>query len=442
MNKRLITAGISAIALTTLVAARHRVVSPAPARPNIDIRRSVVVTDTDILSAFDFERVLRTLTDRSGTPTTPLQLYRQWFDTQNPKPGLIVADAPHCDDFIVDGKPGFNGFARTCPTPEGVLATSDPFAAHDYAPMGITMRFDLAPADGANCGQYRIVYAKTTAAETLHIIFEPVLPNPYPSLGISGCRAAAQFWADLSKVDSMADRRARIEHFFFDGIDGFEPVLHPSHFTNESGGGIRTLQATSPTPHFFQFHLQQQPSRLLMVPGTLENVANPVLYNAARTTPFGAEFRQFFISQVATLAIDDVNGFYERIPDKYLLGETVSDNAQSEVIQGSSSAEGQAFKSAITAELQRIGSNVAANDVLLRVNMQSCLGCHGAGSNIGNSLVFPRAQGGSHVTEQVETTADGTRHAISPALRDVFAPNRAKILADFLTGKKLPAHSN
>jgi hypothetical protein len=67
LTRRLLVAGIAALALTTLVAARRRVVSPAPARPTIDIRRSLVVTDTDILSAFDFERVLRTLTDRSGT---------------------------------------------------------------------------------------------------------------------------------------------------------------------------------------------------------------------------------------------------------------------------------------------------------------------------------------------------------------------------------------
>jgi len=30
------------------------------------------------------------------------------FDTQNPKPGLAVADAPHCDDFLIDGQPSFN----------------------------------------------------------------------------------------------------------------------------------------------------------------------------------------------------------------------------------------------------------------------------------------------------------------------------------------------
>ena len=117
-------------------------------------------------------------------------------------------------------------------------------------------------------------------------------------------------------------------------------------------------------------------------------------------------------------------------------------NAQSGLIHGSSTAEGQAFKNAIGAELQRVGSTLAANDVILRVEMQSCLGCHGSGIGIGGGIVFPAAQQGSHVTEQLETTADGTRHAISPALRDVFAPNRAKILGDFLTGKNLPVHSN
>src|SRR4051794_34438080 len=128
----------------TLLSARHRASVPPPQKPIvIDPFRSLVITDPGILDAFDFERVLRVLTDRSGTPTTPLQLYRQWFDTQNPKPGLSVADAPHCDDFITNGKPSFNGFPRRCPTPEGVLATSDPFAAHDYTAIGITSRFDL-----------------------------------------------------------------------------------------------------------------------------------------------------------------------------------------------------------------------------------------------------------------------------------------------------------
>src|SRR5689334_19621888 len=164
--------------LLLTVAARRRVISPAPAAPPIDLRRSLVITDPAILDGFDLQRVLQALIDRSGaTSTTPLSLYQQWFDTQNPKPGMAVADAPHCDDFLTNGKPSFNGFPRRCPTPEGILALSNPFAAHDYTPIGITNRFDLTPADGSNCGQYRIVYAKMdggTPGRHVRIIFEPV----------------------------------------------------------------------------------------------------------------------------------------------------------------------------------------------------------------------------------------------------------------------------
>ena len=183
-----------AVRATAFLSARHRAVAPPAAPdPDVNFRRSLVITRPEVINGFDFERVLQTLIERSGATTTPLELYRQWFDTQNPKPGLAVADAPHCDDFITDGRPSFNGFPRRCPSPEGRLATTEPFAAHDYIPIGVTNRFDLAPADGSNCGQYRIVFAKTTVSpgDKLHIIFEGVLPNPNPAAGIARCRPVA-----------------------------------------------------------------------------------------------------------------------------------------------------------------------------------------------------------------------------------------------------------
>jgi hypothetical protein len=444
MKKLFLTSVLVAAALTS-TGARHRAAAPVPPPANIDIRRSLVITDPAVLDGFDFERVLRALTDRSGTSTTPLQLYRQWFDTQNPKPGLAVADAPHCDDFITNGKPSFNGFPRRCPTPEGQLATSDPFIAHDYIPIGITNRFDLTPADGSNCGQYRIVFAKITvkSGEKLHIIFEPVLPNPSPSAGAAACRPVAQFWADLSNVDSATERRARMEHFFFDGIEGFAPVLQPSNFA--SPGRIRTSQSVPISiGRFYQFHLQQQANRLLVVPGVLENLPYGPLYNAAADLPLGPEFRQFFISQVATLTIRDVNGFYDRIPEKYLIHESFPEDtppafaAEFSFNAGMSKPEGQAFKAAIQAELARLGTGVSLTELLIRADLQNCAGCHLGNVDIGQGLHFPSVLGGSHVDEH----RDGPNFTISPALRDVFAPNRARILTDFLAGKLPPVHSN
>ena len=411
----------------------------------------MVITEAAMLDGFGFDRVLQTLITRSGATTTPLALYRQWFDTQNPKPGLAVADAPHCDDFLTNGKPSFNGFPRRCPTPEGVLATSDPFTAHDYAPIGITNRFDLTPPDGSNCGQYRIIFAKMTvsAGDKLHIIFEGVLPNPNPTAGAEGCRPVAQFWTDLSGIDSIAERRTRVERFFFDGIDGFEPVLMPSHFTRATGR-IRTAQLAGARriTRFYQFHLQTQGSRLLVVPGLLENTAFGPLFNAGLPSELGADFRQFFVSQVATLAVKDVNGFFDQIPEKFLIVESDPDDNMLAFISdgnfnnGLSSADGKAFRDAISGEISRTGNSLDVGQLLVRTDLQNCEGCHLGGVPIGDGMVFPPALSGTHIDETQQTINAVTRFAISPALRDVFAPNRARILMDFLRGRPLPRHSN
>jgi len=385
MRKSALVAAI--LGTLMLGAARHRAVRPPVAPPiTIDIARSLVITDPAILSSFDFQRVLQSLIDHGNTTsTTPLSLYRQWFDTQNPKPGLAAADAPHCDDFLTDGKPSFNGYPRLCPTPEGGLATSDPFAAHDYTPIGITNRFDLTPVDGSNCGQYRIIFAKTTSApeSKLHIIFEPVLRNPNPSAGVEGCRAVAEFWASLSTVESADARRAQIEKFFFEGIAGFDPVLIPGNFV-KGVGEIRTAQNAQAITRFYQFNLQQDGSRLLVVPGLLQNMPYGPLYNAAVTLPAGPDFRQFLVSQVKTLAIRDVNGFFDDIPDKYLMTESTQGDSEITFASGASffaavnTPDGLAFKNAITAELQRAGSTIALFDVMNRADLQNCHGCHSA----------------------------------------------------------------
>src|SRR5713101_242585 len=142
---------LSAIAIAMVASgARRRAVTPGRELA-LDARRSFVVTDQAILDAFPFERVMNAIVARSGTRTTAIRLYQQLFDTQNPKPGRVAPDAPHCDDYLVAGKPAFNGLPRRCPTDESALATTDPFANGEYIPLGLTNRFDLTPADGSNC---------------------------------------------------------------------------------------------------------------------------------------------------------------------------------------------------------------------------------------------------------------------------------------------------
>src|SRR4051794_5108125 len=129
-------AALSTAILLTLVAAtgtsrRHAVPPPSDKVTTIDARRSMIVTEVALLEGFTFERVLDQLVARSGVNITSAQLYRQWFDTQNPRPGLADPAGSHCDDFITDGSPSFNGLPRRCPTLEGALAAS-PFTAGEY----------------------------------------------------------------------------------------------------------------------------------------------------------------------------------------------------------------------------------------------------------------------------------------------------------------------
>ena len=114
---------------------------------------------------------------------TPLDLFHQWWDTQNPHPSLGVG--PHCTDKVDGGgNPILNDFPYTCrPDPaEGGQSTSDPFEDPDtnpdaYIPIGLFNRFDLAPSGGGHCGEYRIVYAKRSGngRERNLLIFEAIL---------------------------------------------------------------------------------------------------------------------------------------------------------------------------------------------------------------------------------------------------------------------------
>ncbi|HEX8169376.1 MAG TPA: hypothetical protein VF824_02415 [Thermoanaerobaculia bacterium] len=454
MARRLFVTLLSLLALFALVAAKRRSVrSPgidAPLRPE----RSFAITDAGVLAPFRFERVLAQLAARADVPgLTAEKLFRQWMDTQNPKPGLDAA-MPHCDDELVNGKPSLNGFARGCPTNEGPRATA-PFHPDAFIPIAITNRFDMA--DGAQCGEYRIVFADTTVSsvEVFHIIFEGVLPNPRPELGLAGCRPVAQFWADLSAVESRTERRDRLERFFFDGISGFAPVIDPAHYST-APAGIRTLQATLPVQatHFLQFRLVRECTngtcRAIMKPDALENAPFGDFLDARVTTPQAQRFRDAFVAQVKDLAVRDVNLYFMSIPNEFLLGDTQPTPSDLTFILDRPfsaslvSSEGLAFKARIDEALRASGSTLSAQQVVARAETMGCVGCHFLSGDVGEGVRFPPPlQDQQHVSEKQFTfIGQDKQFAISPAMRDVFIPHRMQILRDFLVSGKAPVHSN
>ena len=436
------------LSMTLPTAGRHRAVrSPGPPAPLI-LERSFAITDLAILDAFRFERVLAALAARSDVPgMTAEKLFRQWFDTQNPKPGLD-ASMPHCDDELTGGKPSLNGFAIACPADGGPLATA-PFLPDELIPISITNRFDLA--NGTNCGQYRIAFAKRVSApQIFHVIFEAALPNPDPSGDLAGCRPVAQFWADLSSVASMEERRARLERFFFDGIDGFAPAIHPDHY-HVAPAGIRTVQlGSADLAHFFQYRLIHD-GRLYFKPDVLENTPPGDLFDARSTTPRAVAFRTEFLKQVKTLSATDVNLYFMNIPTEFLVADPDPDLALDRLphyafTDSLSSAAGMAFRDAIAAEVQKAGSTLTPLEVVERAHTQTCGGCHFGGNRVGDGIVFPIVSVTfAHVSETVVVAGEGgpaSRFQISPAMRNVFIPHRMQILRDFLATGKAPGHSN
>jgi len=438
-------------------AARRRSVRSTNPIPVLNLERSFAITDRVTLAPFRFERVLDALVARSNVPgMTAEKLFRQWFDTQNPKPGLD-ASMPHCNDEMTNGKPSLNGFQQACPADGGFLANA-PFQPDELIPIAITNRFDQAT--GANCGQYRIAYALKRGApqDTFHVIFEAALPNPDPSGDLASCRPVAQFWADLSGIASRDERRVRLEQFFFEGLDGFAPVFDPDNY-HIAPAGIRTLQLTAPQNllHFFQYRLIREcgsasSCKLYMKPDVLENTVFGGLFDAHVTTPQAVAFREDFVKQVKTLVIPNVNLYTLNIPAQFLVPDTqptLEDEQPSFVgafTAGLSTTAGLAFRDAIEAESRKAGSTLGANLILTRVITQNCAGCHFGGIPVGDGINFPLAiRDFQQVTEDQIITGEGgpaSRFAISGAMSQVFIPHRMQILRDYLATGKAPVHSN
>jgi len=466
-SRRWKTVGLAAFAVTALIlfagATRRRASEPPPPLGPLIEQRSFIVSDQLLLQNFTFQRVLDQLVARSGVPgLTSGQLYRQWFDTQNPKPGLFDASAPHCDDFLVNGTPSFNGIPRRCPTAEGAFASS-PYAPNEYIPIALINRFDLTPPDGSNCGQYRMVFARkgTTQTDKLHIIFEAVLPNPHPELGLSGCRNAAAFWANLSAQESPSARRDQLEAFFFNGAAGYAPVIDPPNYDGSANqSGVRTLEfgGDANRPRFYQFRLTKSCAggacTLRMNPDVLENVPFGGYFDGHDTSDVARAFRDSFVSQVGSLAVNNLDLFDMHVPTTYLMAESdpLADRTAFDPLsgfnRGLSTPDGTDFNVRIQAELQRVGSNLTMQQLMLRVAMRGCEGCHNG--------VTPSLAAGDPVLgrffvnvpfqmfdeSRVVSGPDGPRFQPGSLIEITFMAHRIAILRDFLVNGTAPVHSN
>ncbi|KFE67516.1 hypothetical protein [Hyalangium minutum] len=420
----------------------------------IDPRRSLAVTDESILAQFSFQSVMQQLVTQAGVAGVDrMTLFRQLWDTQNPAPGLNLG--PHCDD-VRDGalQPIFNGYPIDCPRAEGLETQIDPFSnpttnAQAYIPIGLFNRFDLAPASGANCGEYRIAFGKRGGFGRNLLIFEAVLPNPHPEQGLEGCRPVVEFWAGLSTpTRTSADRATALRNFYFTGLAGFLPVIHLDNYGNRATGAtgqLRTNQFMDSTWNLREFKLKKTcgtSCTLRWMPATDKTNPAGTLFDPASPHALADDFRAAFLAtEVSRLALNDINRFNMVVADKFNSGQSEvefgGDTDYDSIFGGAS-----AFRTSIQSKLTSIGSTLTPDHIVRRAQALSCAGCHqlsngrdlGFRTGSGSTIPWPNSLGFTHVSEQLrEPSPDGgNRFVISPALTDVFLPHRKQVFEDFL----------
>jgi hypothetical protein len=416
----------------------------------IDTRRSLAITDVQILKRFSFQRVMdRLARDSRARGATGISLFRQWWSTQNPG-----SDGPHCNQEVdAQGRTLLNSYPYDCrPSPsEGAQANcrsfDDPACA--YIPIGLFNRFDRAPEDGAHCGEHRVIFAKrsgqTTPLDRNLVIFEAVLRNPLPWLGIDGCRPLVEAWATLSFVDNVEERARRLERMYFDGVSYFPPVISWDNFgDNPAGlGQIRTNQFMIGGAPFIwtlrEFKLQRscqgRQCTALAVPVTDKD--NPIsLLFGDPSDPRAAAFQdQLVRDNVASLASTTLTDIAMITPDRFNSGQSHSSGSSELDYATYLATQRNGVRRALWQALGRIGSDVTPEQLVLRARTQTCGGCHELSNNqeLGGGLFWPPSLGFVHVSEvDPETVGRAQRYRISPLLVSSFLPLRARVMFDFL----------
>lgn len=470
-------------------------VAPVPiAAPDIDMHRSLFVHDDATLSAgnFSLRRTLQKLASdvvASAPGTTPETIFKQFWDTQNDTANQETVGNPHCSDN--DGK--INGIPlNRCPRPEGIEATGTPADIvnridNDYRPIALVNRIDLADQGWKNCGEHRMVYGKNAGIKNL-IIFEAVLPNPKPGCR-SGCRDVTEFWVDLSSDPAPASRAAKLENFFYNGLPGFRPVVHTSHYASgvssvyggSGSGQIRTNQflfraGMPPTVwtlkefktllscaggacdyDFFPVSVKGNPYGVLWNRDIATGAAAPSApFENTYATPIpgiaalATDFQGDVIAQVtaALLANPDINSITYQVDPNKNSAESQSQNPTfddyPDQFAGAADATFRNNLNAVAA-----GFGLTGAQVVNRAMAVSCAGCHlpsGFGltnpNAIGPGMSWPSALSFVHVDTPMVPIAGhvgfdpaqfgGNTQGfnISPALLNTFLPARRNSLTN------------
>jgi hypothetical protein len=422
----------------------------------IDPRRSLFVTEKDVLAVFTFSDVLEQLAKQSD-PNLKLKkekLFNDWWTnagtSTDPSTGCGPDATPN--NTLVPQL----GSDYLCPRAEGLETAPNAFDANSeggYIPIALVNRYDLASSkkEGAlDCGEYRMVFARKSGADKIFkrnfIIFEAVLPNPAPGK-VTGCQPIVAKWAMLTSEPDPKKRAESLRDFYFNGIPSAKvaPVISPQHYgnaTQNAKGQIRTNQFMSFGSTFdsewvlreFTFISDGPNSRI--APDRVS--ANPsVSLFAAGTRLFETKLFQddFVANSVAKLVKGSINTMGMDIDEKYNAAESRTGNGN----PGQSNVDYETVgnnNAPLVARVNNAANKMFANSVFKRAQAMTCAGCHQLSNkaDLGDGVTWPASIGFVHTSESALDQTPGLPQSfdISPALKEQFLPFRQCRMEAFL----------
>jgi hypothetical protein len=398
-----------------------------------EARREVIETGQDALRDVTLRDTLAAALRNLGTLTSvgAEDVYHALIDSYNAAPG-VDPSLGHCDDEQTNGSPSLNGFPLACPRLEGQQFDN----LDSWFPLAFVNRLDLAPSDGAHCGQQRIIFANNDPIGNgrMFMIVEAQVPNPTPECGVSACRPIAELWSSLATVTDPAERGRRLSAAFLEtGVGPFGPFINAANL-GPNGGQIRTNNFNDFQWTLREFHLQPEPA-LLPVQTSVAEAPNGELWNDLSPLPQGEACRASFLASIGNLQSDNLATLGFPVASECEDAESPNDFFRQAYETQLNSGSGD-FSAAIDAQVA--GTGLSASDIANRARFAgSCMGCHieSSGASLGRNVFAPPSNDFVQVSEfSTEACAGGGGRcfAVSEALRTVFLPHRIDVQRNFL----------
>lgn len=409
-----------------------------PPEPNKITDKSVVFNDIGKLAGpFAFTKTMdRIVATAGGAPTTSVSMLKSMRDSfaansfVHPRSGKTIDVTSRPLESVID--------------PDDLL---NPDSPDGMIPVGLFNRFDLAPADGSNCGEYRIVYAKRTSGGTdrMTMIFEARIPNPDPSKGLAGCAPITDFWAQRSNDTDATQTVTELEKFYYQGLAGVEPVVMAKNYGLPLGQ-LRVNLFKTPNPGQIRWSLREflvnfdQNGQAIFKPEPVDDSPTAALFRVAAGLPAGfdetdlTDFRNAFLGQPLCNLVnpdrisksaspaDIINGISAGYDPKFDDFESISQGDE----DNPASNTDVLLLDQVQARLASLTdlSGVSREQLMNRAGTMTCGGCHefSTDKDLGNGATWPASLRFVHIDESGK---------LSPLLTDVFIPKRVQIAQQF-----------